>query len=243
MPSDTCIIVPARYNSSRFPGKPLHLIKGKPLIIHVLELCSRVLPLQHVYLATDSVSIHKVASDHGFKSIMTSSHCLTGTDRVAEASSHLDYDYFINVQGDEPLVDPCDIQECIRLVHSNPLSVHNGYSNLLPCEDPTDKKIPKVVISKSTSNLLYISRSPIPSSKSTLDRIFYHKQVCIYGFSRDHLVTFLSCNQKTYNESLEDIEIIRFLELGIPVSMFYCAKPSLSVDYPEDVFNVEPLLS
>ena len=113
--SDTCIIIPARYKSSRFPGKPLIRILEKSMIIRVAELACKTIEKKDLYIATDDDKIKKEILNNGFQCIKTFKEALTGTDRVAIASEKLDYKFFINIQGDEPLIDPKDIQKCIDL--------------------------------------------------------------------------------------------------------------------------------
>ena len=110
-----CVIIPARYSSTRFPGKPLVSILGKPMILWVAEISARAVGIENVYVATESKMIFDLVESCGYSSIMTSINALTGTDRVAEASKNLNYDVFINVQGDEPLLDYNDIINCINL--------------------------------------------------------------------------------------------------------------------------------
>ena len=112
--SDTKIIIPARYDSSRLPGKPLKLLCGKELILHVAERCRKVLGNKYLFIATDSYKIKKKVKAKKFNVIMTSKKCLTGTDRVAQASKKIGGKIFINVQGDEPLVNPSDIRKIIN---------------------------------------------------------------------------------------------------------------------------------
>ena len=116
----TLIIIPARYDSKRFPGKPLQLICGKELIIHVADKCVKAVGKQNLYVATDSIKIKKKVLEENYKVIMTSKRCLTGTDRVAEASKKIKSDIYINVQGDEPLVSSNDIKKIIQAKKKKP---------------------------------------------------------------------------------------------------------------------------
>ena len=110
-----CVIIPARYKSSRFPGKPLVKLNGKEMILWVAEICSKALGISNVFVATDDNRIVETCSKNGFNTILTDSDLLTGTDRVAQASKNLDYDIFVNVQGDEPLIEPLDILRSVDL--------------------------------------------------------------------------------------------------------------------------------
>ena len=241
--NDTCIIIPARFKSSRFPGKPLIKILGKSMIIRVAELACKAIERKDIYIATDDDNIKKEIINNGFQCIKTVKEALTGTDRVALASKKLDYKYFINIQGDEPLIDPKDIGECINLKKKFPEYVINGYCYIGKNEKVVSKNIPKLVTDQY-SNLLYISRGIIPSQKEShlIKPKYYKKQVCIYGFTKKELEKFHSFGKKTYLEEIEDIEILRFLELGMKVKMFKCKEGSLAVDIPSDVKKVENVL-
>ena len=176
----TVIIIPARYESSRFPGKPLAKIHGKPLIKWVTDLCSRAIKKENVYVATDDERIEKYVSSIDIKCIMTSNKHLTGTDRVAEASNYIDADIYVNVQGDEPLVSPDDIQKIINEKIKFKNDVIKGFCELSKNEKPENKNIPKVVFSDNY-DLVYASRSIIPGSKDSFNGKIY-KAVCIYAF-------------------------------------------------------------
>lgn len=234
------VIIPARYKSTRFPGKPLAKINGKEMILHVAEKAEIAVGKENVYVATENKEISKVVKKSGYQVVLTSDNCLTGTDRVAEASKEIEADIFINVQGDEPMVDPNDIIKVINAKQNHPNHVINCASKLHPNEDPNDKKIPKVVCSIN-NDLLYSSRNAIPGTK-TGDGKNVMKQVCIYGFSKNQLNEFNSIS-KSPLEFQEDIEILRFLEKGIPVKMVETDKVSYAVDYPEDVKIIENQLN
>ncbi len=241
MASSVVIIIPARYQSSRFPGKPLVLLKGVPMIVRVAKICERVVGKENVYVATDSELIVKEVRRYGFRSLMTSEKSLTGTDRVAEAALKVHADTYVNVQGDEPLISPEDIQKVIDLKIRNPDCVINAMTEFDPNDDSIN--IPKAVTSES-GDLLYISRSLIPGSKSLmLPELKYYKQVCCYALSLDELRKFKNFGRKSRLESIEDIEILRFFELGIKVKMAKVSNSSIAVDVPEDVNAVNARLN
>ena len=124
------IIIPARLKSKRFPAKPLAKILDVPMVIRVARICQKVLPKNNIYVATDSKQISEVVKDYGFKFVLTSKKCLTGTDRVAEASKKIAGNIFINVQGDEPLVKPSDIKKVIKYKLKNKNNVICGYNKI-----------------------------------------------------------------------------------------------------------------
>lgn len=230
------VIIPARYQSSRFPGKPLVDLCGKPMIQHVWERCCEAVGEELVYVATDSQNIQNACTEFGAKVIMTSSECLTGTDRLAEANKQLNADFIINVQGDEPLIEPADICKVIEAYKEKPNTIVNAMHRINSEDEFRSFTVPKVVVSK-TNKLLYMSRSPIPLSK-TNEFHFSHKQVCIYAFSKAHLAFFAEQTEKTNVEKVEDIEILRFLENDIPVQMIEVEASSIAIDVPEDVPKV-----
>ena len=229
------VVIPARYESSRFPGKPLADIHGKPMVQHVFERCVEAVGAELVYIATDSRRIESIAESFGSRVVMTSKSCLTGTDRLAEVNSILDLDFLVNVQGDEPMTNPSHVSRVYQIMVEDCTNVINCFCEIKPDEigSPT---VPKVVLSRS-SKLLYMSRMGIPSDKHLAAHAKY-KQVCIYGFSREHLTFFTSFDGKGPNELHEDIEILRFLEGDVPVKMIEVSSGGVAVDTPEDLSKV-----
>ena len=236
------IVIPARYRSSRFPGKPLVKLLGKPMIIWVAELSSKAVGKENVYIATDDSKIQKTVIQMGYNVVMTSKNCLTGTDRLAEVAKKIEADIYINVQGDEPLVDPTDIQKVIDLKKQYPNDVINGYTKMEKDEDPQSLSKPKIIFTED-KRMVYISRQPLPGFKDPkYTSKVYYKQVCIYAFNREELLTFGNFGRKSKLEESEDIEIIRFLEWGKTIRLVETQPKSLAVDVPEDVKNVEDIL-
>ena len=233
------VVIPARYKSSRFPGKPLAILDGKPLIKHVYDLCVEAVGNGKTFIATDSSEIEEVVKEFGGNCIMTSESNLTGTDRVAEVARKLKYDFFINVQGDEPFINPADIKKIFSMMENDDSNVLNCYCEMRP-DEINDFSIPKVVFS-SKNDLIYISRGDIPFNKKGIGSPKY-KQVCIYGFNHNHLKEFSNCKSKMFIEDNEEIEIIRFLELGIKVKMMKVKNVSIAVDTPEDLVNAEKFI-
>ena len=165
----TVAVIPARFRSSRFPGKPLVPLQGRPMILHVADRVSQALGREDTYVATDSTEIRQVVEEAGFQAIMTSEGPVTGTDRVWEAARQLDAEVYLNVQGDEPMVDPGDIQQIAGAKEKHPGFVINGMCPLGPGEDPASVHIPKV-ITNERNHLLYMSRLPVPGFKSPAHR-------------------------------------------------------------------------
>jgi 3-deoxy-manno-octulosonate cytidylyltransferase (CMP-KDO synthetase) len=233
---DFVIIIPARYDSKRLLGKPLIDILGKTMIQRVYEQCLKAVPASLIYIATDDIRIRDVSESFGANVLMTSKECLTGTDRVAEAASQINARYYINLQGDEPIFNPEDITKLISNLNSFDGEILNGYCSIKTEKQFINKSIPKVVF-RPDKRLLYMSRSPIPGNK-TKDFIYGHRQVCIYAFPKVALTKFTDLNYKTPLEDIEDIEILRFLELGFEVRMIKLSDQSLAVDHIEDVVKV-----
>jgi 3-deoxy-manno-octulosonate cytidylyltransferase (CMP-KDO synthetase) len=232
-------IIPARFNSSRFPGKPLVDICGKPLVIHVCEKVEAALGKEATFVATDDEKIKEVVEDYGYNVMMTHSNHPTGTDRLYEVSMKLDADIYINIQGDEPLVNPEDILKIAEEKRQNPDFVINGMFPInLETEDPNSVNIPKLVVNRN-NYLVYMSRLPVPGIKDTSKKPTYLKQICIYAFTKQELKLYGENGGKELIESFEDIEILRFLELGHKVKMVMMSGESLAVDLPEDVERVE----
>lgn len=234
------LVIPARHESTRLPGKPLVKILGKTLIQRVWEQCVKALPNEQVFIATDDDRIKNHCENFGGQVVITPKDCLTGTDRLYAANKILKADSVINVQGDEPLVDPADITLIATRHKANPNIIVNGMGPLLDEAEYHSPTVPKVVTTPN-GKLLYMSRGPIPSNKQFQYRGGF-KQICVYGFSAAHLEAFGSKPKKTPLEELEDIEILRFLELGFDVQMLNLVSPAIAVDIPADVARVEAAL-
>lgn len=212
---------------------------GKPMVLWVAELAAAAVGIENVYVATEDINIADVVEGAGFQAVMTSASALTGTDRLAEVANIIDADIYINVQGDEPLVSPTDIIKIRDAKLIEPDKVINGFSWVSKNEDPSCINIPKVLTNES-GEMVYMSRVAIPGFKDSKNApLKYKKQVCIYAFSKDELKAFGSFARKSELEKCEDIEILRFLELGKKVLMVETKPGSLAVDVPSDVHKVE----
>lgn len=234
---DTAIIIPARYDSSRFPGKPLVDILGKSMIERVWGQCIKVLSPKNIFIATDSNKIFDHCISKGMQPIMTSNKCLTGTDRVYEASEKIDAKTIINVQGDEPLISPNDLNLVINESRNNPSKIINAMCAITDESEFRNLSIPKVIFDQDMK-LLYMSRAPIPNNKyNSFEKAW--KQVCIYAFPKNYLKIFANYGKRSVIESIEDLEILRFLELGYEVKMIEVSKSSIAVDFEDDVLKVE----
>lgn len=250
------VVIPARYDSTRFPGKPLALLKGKPLIQHVYEGCLGASLVKDVMVATDSEAIlEKVLSFSG-KAVMTSSKHLSGTDRVAEVASQLDYDIIVNVQGDEPLINPQMIDDVVDLLSDSSADMGTLTKKIDNPEDIMDPNVVKVVFDKDNF-ALYFSRSPIPyhrdllgsigfnvvvKEKSLPDDFVMYKHVGIYSYRKEVLLR-LSSMRQTRLEEIERLEQLRALENGFKIKVKETIFETIGVDTPEDMERVEEWLN
>lgn len=234
------VVIPARYESSRLPGKPLIELCGVPMIVRTYQQCAKAVDAESIYVATDDLRIKHVCEQYGIQVVMTSSDCLTGTDRIAEVAKSVNADIYINVQGDEPLFDPEDLKAMLAAAGEHPNEVLNGYCAIGSEEQYRSRTIPKVVM-REDRRLLYMSRAPIPTNKSHA-YVKAWRQVCAYAFPKKSLEAFAERTSKTELEQIEDIEILRFLEMGWEVRMIPLSTMSIAVDTPHDVALAEAAL-
>jgi 3-deoxy-manno-octulosonate cytidylyltransferase (CMP-KDO synthetase) len=235
-------IIPARWGSTRFPGKPLHLIAGKELLRHVWERCGRAKNLASVIIATDDMRIAEAAFDWGADVALTSSRHRSGTDRVAEVAKRATaFGHIINIQGDEPLLDPHLIDKLVEKLRSN--REVEIVTAAHPFENPADASSPnqvKVVVDLG-GHALYFSRASIPFPRN-LSGIRYLRHQGIYGFRRDTLLHFVKW-KSTPLERAESLEQLRALENSVRVHVLVTAKGSPGVDTPEDANALEQKLA
>ena len=238
--NDYLVIIPARYQSTRFPGKPLVDIHGKSMLRHVWEKCVEATSPGRVLVATDDDRILEHCQNHDMQVELTRSDCLTGTDRLYEVAQKRKSEVYINVQGDEPLVSPVDIKAVIEASQKEPEITFNAMCQINEEADFRNPNVPKVITQKD-GRLLYMSRAPIPTNKK-LEFEKAMKQVCIYAYPRDVLIAFGSFKEKTPLESIEDLEILRLLELGYEVKMIEVSGSSVAVDTPKDLEKVRDMI-
>ena len=207
------------------------------MILRVADICSKI-KKKNLYVATDDKRISSIVNNAGYKSIITSKKCLTGTDRVAEAAIKIKSKLIINVQGDEPTINPRDIMRVVKAKLKNPNYIICGYSEIQKLENPNNKNIPKVVLNEK-KELVYISRSIIPGSKKAKKNTVFLKQVCIYAYNLDELKIFYKKKRKSTLEKIEDIEILRFFDLNKKIKMVKLNTSSVAVDEIKDVKKAE----
>ena len=235
-------IIPARWGSTRFPGKPLHLIAGKPLIQHVWERCQSARMIDEVIVATDDQRIAEAVLSFGAKVTLTSSKHLSGTDRIAEVAKKLKgISHVINVQGDEPLADPALINRLAKLmVADKKIGMITAATPFRKEENVENPNAVKVVLDKA-SNALYFSRNPIPFLRDKKNPVQYYRHQGIYGYSLPFLLEFVKWKPTTL-EKMEQLEQLRALENGAKIRVIITKHASIGIDTPEDVKQVEDLL-
>jgi 3-deoxy-manno-octulosonate cytidylyltransferase (CMP-KDO synthetase) len=241
-------IIPARWRSTRFPGKPLHLIAGKPLLRHVWERCRRAKELDSVIIATDDMRVAQAAFDWGAEVALTSPHHQSGTDRIAEvARKARQFAYVINVQGDEPLIEPGLINRFVKLLRSDPgieiVTAAHPFANPADAASPHQVK----VVVDLQGHALYFSRARIPFPRSgssakgdRRSRPLRHQG--IYGFRRDALLRFVKWKPSPL-EKAESLEQLRALENGVKVHVLITKRGSPGVDTLADARALEQKLA
>lgn len=234
-------VIPARYKSTRFEGKPLALINGIPMIKRTYNQAKKSELLDELVVATEDTRIVNYCESEGIPVIMTSQNCLTGTDRLAEVSKKMDFDLYVNIQGDEPVIDPNAISQIVDIYHQygNEYMVYNLYKIIEDMDEVNSRTIIKVIVNEQ-DEVMYMSRLPVPFSNSGLVQQF-RQQIPVYGFTKDALSIF-SNHKKTINEQYEDVELLRFVDLGYKIRMSETKVDSIAVDVPADVKKVEMFL-
>ncbi len=233
-------IIPARYQSSRFEGKPLADILGKPMIWWVYQQAIKVKYLDEVYVATDDVRIEKACKDNNINVIMTSSEHKTGTDRIGEVARKIKADLYVNIQGDEPMIEPETISKAIiPFLENKNLQVSNLMTKIKDPVDVVNFTVPKVITNKDNIGI-YLTRSTTPYPKGSIDYSYY-KQVCVYGFTPEAL-EFYCNNPRGKIEQIEDIEILRFIEAGYKVQYIEVDSDTVAVDTKKDLEKVRFLM-
>ena len=230
-------IIPARYDSSRFPGKPLAEIQGKPMIRWVAERTAQASLISRVLVATDDDRIFNCVQSFGGEVVMTSEDIPSGSDRIALVAMKLDTNIIVNVQGDEPFVEPSEIDQVIHLLLDDAQAVVGTL--VQPISDSgvlNDPNVVKVVLDEQ-QHALYFSRSPIPFSSrdsNKPDQIQAYRHVGIYSYRKDFLLQFSNW-EPTPLEYIEKLEQLRVLEKGYTIKVGVTAFDPLGVDTPEDL--------
>ncbi len=234
--TEIAVIIPARYNSSRLPGKPLALIAGQALILHVVERARMIRSASKIIVATDDRRIAEQVESAGGQAVMTPADLHSGSDRVGWVARDLTSDIIVNLQGDEPLVDVKAIENALHALQNNSdLQVATlGY----PVQEMEDWNNPNIVkvLTNQLGNALYFSRRPIPFFRDEefkpIPNLFYH--IGVYLYRREFLLKYLSW-KPTVLERVEKLEQLRILENGYSMKVVPANYRSIGVDTPEDL--------
>ena len=237
------VVIPARYDSSRFPGKPLAPIAGRPMIQHVVERAKMSRRVSRVIVATDDDRIRAAVASFGGESIITRREHRSGTERIAEVAVHIPAEIYVNVQGDEPLISPEAIDAAVGEILSNAeTQVATLCTPISHSAEIMDPNIVKVVLDFD-GNALYFSRAPIPWVRDAGERVSarHYKHIGLYVFRRAALLEFPALPPGEL-ERLEQLEQLRWLENGYHIRVAECAYEGIAVDAPSDIAKVEEAL-
>jgi 3-deoxy-manno-octulosonate cytidylyltransferase (CMP-KDO synthetase) len=236
-------VVPARYASTRFPGKPLAAIAGRPMIQHVVERVRKAKLVSRVVVATDDARIKSVVEAFGAEAILTRADHANGTDRVAEVAARVSAEIYVNVQGDEPLIDPGTVDAVISAMLED-----ESVQIATPCvaiEEPKDIMDPNVVkvVRDFDGNGIYFSRAPIPWVRDTNANVKaqHWKHLGLYGYRREAVLEYQTLPPGDL-ERVEQLEQLRWLENGFRIRVAETDYDAVSVDVPSDIERVEKLL-
>lgn len=245
------IVIPARYDSTRFPGKPLALLRGKPVIQHVYENSRGAASAEEVIVATDSETIFEKVLSFGGKAVMTSPDHASGTDRIAEVAASLSCDIIVNVQGDEPLIRPGMVDDVVGLLDDARADIGTLVKKIEQPGEVTDPNVVKAVFG-GDGYALYFSRAPIPYHRDEWKDLEnfevrsatfnVYKHIGIYSYRREVLL-MLSRMKTTRLEETEKLEQLRALENGFRIKVKETKSETVGVDTPEDLERVERWLS
>lgn len=244
--TEVVAIIPARYESNRFRGKPLALIAGKPMIQHVVERAQAVPILSRVVVATDDDRIASCVEGFGGEVVMTRNDHVSGSDRLAEAAEKLqisEHDVVVNIQGDQPLFPGEVVEQVARPLLEDPaLPMSTLIYRIVRLEEIDDPNHVKTVFDKDY-NALYFSRSPIPFQRNPdeKNRPTYYKHLGFYAYRKGFLLSFVALPEGEW-ERFEKLEQLRALEYGYTIKVTITEHDSIEVDTPEDLLRVEALL-
>lgn len=249
-------LIPARYGSTRFPGKPLALLRGKPMIQHVYEQTCQVQGLDRVLVATDDERIARAVQMAGGDFVMTRADHATGTDRLAEVAQGLQADIIVNVQGDLPFFPPAMVEDAVAALTTDPTAAMSTVKTPIHTVDEWHSPNVVKVVTDHEEYALYFSRSPIPFDRRRIDaqpttqagalamlsnKIFGYRHIGMYVYRRDFLLTFNTL-PPTPLEKSENLEQLRVLEWGYKIRVTETERPTVEVDTPQDLRRAEEML-
>lgn len=235
------IVIPARLDSSRLPKKVLLDLKGKTVLQRVYEQCLKVKNIDEVYIATDSLEIKEVCETFTNQVIITKSNHQSGTDRIGEAISSIDCDIVINVQGDEPFIEPSLIEALVNSFSNSEISMSSAMSKVNNVKDLQNSNVVKVVVDRQ-NNALFFSRSMLPfprdvkeisSSNEVLEKYQFFRHIGIYGYRKEFLLHYVNMKQSSL-EKIEKLEQLRALENGFKIKMIETDSSLMGIDTLED---------
>jgi 3-deoxy-manno-octulosonate cytidylyltransferase (CMP-KDO synthetase) len=230
------VVIPARYASTRFPGKPLADLAGRPMIEHVYRRASAASGVDAVLVATDDDRIAAAVTAFGGEVVMTRPSHASGTDRIAEAIAPRACDIVVNVQGDEPLIDPAMIGELLAPLRADPaVRMSTLRREIADDAEYASPHVVKVVVDR-LGDALYFSRAPIPCARDVRDRLAY-RHIGVYAYRRD-LLLWLAAQPRTPLETAESLEQLRALEHGIRIRTVPTRYDAIGVDTPEELERV-----
>jgi 3-deoxy-manno-octulosonate cytidylyltransferase (CMP-KDO synthetase) len=245
------VVIPARLNSSRLPNKVLLDLNGKTVVQRVYEQCLKANNIEEVYIATDSVEVQEACQVFTKNIIMTKDFHESGTDRIAEAVTNIDCDIVINVQGDEPFIEPILIDTMVNSLENNNIQMVSAMHKIIKTDELKSFNVVKVTVDNE-NNALYFSRSIIPHHRDEWDSLLNHHKIIpealkfyrhlgIYGYTKGFLINYSNMEQ-TYLERLEKLEQLRVLENGYKINMIETDYNSIGIDTIEDYHKAKELL-
>jgi 3-deoxy-manno-octulosonate cytidylyltransferase (CMP-KDO synthetase) len=241
--ANVLVIIPARFGSTRLPGKPLASIAGKPMIQHVVERVRQAQLVKSILVATDDERIKRAVEGFGAHAILTRPDHRTGTDRVAEVATHVEAAIYVNVQGDEPLIDPGTVDAVVSaMLEDDSVQIATPCTAITQPNEIMDPNIVKIA-RDFDGNGLYFSRAPIPWVRDTKTTVAarHWKHIGLYAFRRDTLLEFPTLPPGEL-EHIEQLEQLRWLENGFRIRAVETDYDAVSVDVPADIERVEKLL-
>jgi len=240
-PNEVLGVIPARYNSTRLPGKPLKIIAGKPMIYWVAKQVEHS-DIKKYIVATDDQRILEECLKYHIPAVITSGECKNGTERVAEVATKIKSNFYLNIQGDEPCINPLSINQMINSSNNyEKIEYLQGVTLIKDLDQIHDPSVVKVAIN-NVGEIIYLSRAPIPFFKTARSEKKYFKCLGLYLYSREFLLRYKNLPMHV-NEKVEEIEQLRVIENKIPIQAAVLDYDSLSVDTKEDLSKVRKLLN
>ncbi len=235
------IVIPARYASTRFPGKPLVKINGKPMVIHVYQRALKSKLAKKVIIATDDRRIFQCAEQFNAEVEITDSGLKSGTDRVFQVAKNYDFNIIVNVQGDEPFIEPNVIDEAITALQDSTAHITTPVKKITDRDEISNPNVVKVVFDKNKF-ALYFSRSPVPYCRDGQDEYVFYKHIGLYCYTKNSLEKFVNL-QQSHLEKAENLEQLRALENGMKIKIFVTDYESMGIDTPSDLEKIKTLTS